>query len=203
MAVLGGQGFRGASTHEIARQAGVAQPLLMYHFPTKEDLWIAAVQRAIDAFLERFLPRFEALKDLEPADKLRAVFQDYARFAAEHPELHKLMIDASVCGEPSIAAVVETRLHSVFTLLCGEIEAAQKMGNMVSGDPVLLYYSLIGVAATVFSLRREFELLTGRDPRDPETVEAQASLLARLFFPAPRAGRRQPEDTGDDDRRPT
>jgi AcrR family transcriptional regulator len=169
----------------------------MYHFPTKADLWVAVAQDTIDAFLERFHPRFEALEGLDPASKLRIVFQDYVRFAAEQPELHKLMVDASVCGEPDLAGVVETRLRPVFELLCGEIEAAQKAGTMLPGDPVLLYYSLVGVAATVFSLRREVELLTGRDPREPETVEAQASLLAQLFFPVPRAGR-QREQKNDD-----
>ena len=65
---------------------------------------------------------------------------------------------------------------------------------MPPGDPMLLYYSLVGVAATVFSLRREVELLTGRDPREPETVEAQANLLAQLFFPAPRVGRQREKE---------
>ncbi len=192
LSVFGEQGYSGASTHEIAERAEVAQPLLMYHFPTKADLWVAAAESAIDAFLERFRPRFEALEGLDPASKLKIVFQDYARFAAEHPELHKLMIEASVCGEPNLAGLVETRLRPVFDLICGEIEAAQKAGTMLPGDPVLLYYSLVGVAATMFSLRREVELLSGRDPREPETVEAQANLLAKLFFPTPHLGR-QPE----------
>ncbi len=197
LSVFGEQGYRGASTHEIAERAEVAQPLLMYHFPTKADLWVAAAERAIDAFLERFRPRFEALEGLDPASKLRIVFQDYARFAAERPELHKLMIEASVCGEPNLAGLVETRLRPAFELLCGEIEAAQRAGTMLPGDPVLLYYSLVGVAATVFSLRREVELLSGRDPREPETVEAQANLLAQLFFSTPQPVR-QTQTKNDD-----
>ncbi len=202
LSVFGEQGYRGASTHEIAHRAEVAQPLLMYHFPTKADLWVAAAESAIDAFLEQFRPRFEALEGLDPASKLRVVFQDYARFAAQHPELHKLMIEASVCGEPNLAGLVETRLRPVFELLCREIEAAQKAGTMLPADPVLLYYSLVGVAATVFSLRREVELLSGRDPQEPETVEAQANLLAELFFSTPQAVR-QTQDKNDDQGRPT
>lgn len=197
LAIFSDHGYRGASTHEIAERAQVAQPLLMYHFPTKADLWLAVAQLAIDAFLERFRPRFEALEGLDPASKVRIVFQDYVRFAAERPELHKLMIDASVSGEPNLAGLVETRLRPVFELLRGEIVAAQKAGTMLPGDPVLLYYSLVGVAATVFSLRREVELLAGQDPREPETVEAQANLLAQLFFPAPRADQ-QTENKSDD-----
>ena len=54
---------------------------------------------------------------------------------------------------------------------------------MPAGDPGLIYYALVSVGVTLFSLTREFEILTGRDPREPDVVEEQASLLARLFFP--------------------
>ena len=64
------------------------------------------------------------------------------------------------------------------------IEAGQTAGNIPSGDPALIYYSMVAVASMVFALNKEFEVLTGRDPRDPDIVEAQADLLGRLFFPS-------------------
>ena len=41
--------FDGASTREIAAQAGVTQPLLNYHFRSKDALWYTAV----DGLFER------------------------------------------------------------------------------------------------------------------------------------------------------
>ena len=41
--------FDGASTREIAARADVTQPLVNYHFRSKEELWRAAV----DALFER------------------------------------------------------------------------------------------------------------------------------------------------------
>ena len=41
--------FDGASTREIAARAGVPQPLLAYHFRSKEDLWQAAVDSPFPA----------------------------------------------------------------------------------------------------------------------------------------------------------
>src|SRR3546814_1766093 len=35
--------FDGATTREIAQRAGVTQPLLNYHYRSKDDLWRAAV----------------------------------------------------------------------------------------------------------------------------------------------------------------
>ena len=41
--------FDGATTREIAARAGVTQPLLNYHFRSKDELWRAAV----DSLFER------------------------------------------------------------------------------------------------------------------------------------------------------
>jgi AcrR family transcriptional regulator len=167
----------------VGERAGVGQPLVVYHFPTKEDLWVAAVETALARFMERLLPDLEALEGLDPATRLKLVFQNYTRFSAQHSELLKIFIDANRRGGPSLARIVENHLRPTFERLCKLIEAAQEAGTMPAGDPGLIYYALVSVAVTLFSLTREFEMLTGRDPREPELVEEQASLLARLFFP--------------------
>src|SRR5271154_6628218 len=41
--------FDGATTREIAARAGVTQPLLNYHFRSKEELW----QASVDSLFER------------------------------------------------------------------------------------------------------------------------------------------------------
>lgn len=46
------RGFEGASTREIAREAGAKQPLLYYHFGSKADLYLAAVLDQLDRLHE-------------------------------------------------------------------------------------------------------------------------------------------------------
>ena len=183
LGVFAEHGYHGTSMRLVGEQAGVGQPLVVYHFPTKEDLWFAAVETAFAGFMERLLPDLEALKGLGPATRLSLIFQNYTHFSAQHPELLQVLIDANRRGGPSLARVVENHLRSTFERLCKLIEAAQEAGTMPAGDPGLIYYALVSVAVTLFSLTREFEMLTGRDPKEPEVVEEQASLLARLFFP--------------------
>ena len=38
--------YRGATTADIAREAGVSEPILYRHFPSKRDLYFACVDRA-------------------------------------------------------------------------------------------------------------------------------------------------------------
>jgi TetR/AcrR family transcriptional regulator len=183
LAVFAERGYDGTTMGRVAKRAGVGQPLVVYHFPTKEDLWVAAAEMALDKFMARLLPNLEALEGLDPAIRLSLIFQDYTRFSAGIPALLQIFIDMNRRGGPALDRVITDRLRPTYDRLRQLIEAAQRAGAMPAGDPGLIYYALISVAVTLFSLNREFELLTGRDPKDPDMVEAQASLLARLFFP--------------------
>jgi len=176
-------GYAGASINKIAERAGVAQPLVVYHFPSKDALWVASVEGALDQFMKRLLPDLEALKELDPATRLSLIFREFVRYSATVPAMLEIMIDANKRQSANLTKVVEDRLRPVYVRLCELIEAAQKTGAIPAGDPGLIYYSLIAVASTPFSLSREFKQLTGRDPLEPEMVEAQADLLVQLFFP--------------------
>ena len=41
--IFGEYGYKGASINMIAKHAGVGQPLVVYHFPTKEALWLSLI----------------------------------------------------------------------------------------------------------------------------------------------------------------
>jgi AcrR family transcriptional regulator len=46
--------YAGSTTAEIAREAGVSEPLLYRHFPSKRDLWAACLEAAWVEFREAF-----------------------------------------------------------------------------------------------------------------------------------------------------
>jgi len=188
LAVFAERGFEASSVSLMAERAGVGQSLVVYHFHSKEDLWVATVEWVLGRFLERLRPSVEALQGLDPATRLSLIFQDFTRYSARNPELFQVLIDANKRGGPGLARVAENQLRPVYERLRELIEAAQKAGAVPAGDPALIYYALVVIGSALFSLNREFELLTGRDPLDPDIVEAQASLLARLFFPGVEEG---------------
>ena len=176
-------GYDGASVNKIAESAEVPQPLVVYHFPSKDALWVASVEEALDQFMKRLLPELEAKSNLDPATRLSLIFREFVRYSATVPALLEIMIDANKRHGTNLTKVVENRLRPVYERLRVLIEAAQETGAIPAGDPGLIYYSLVAVASTPFSLNREFGQLTGRDLLAPEMVEAQADLLVRLFFP--------------------
>src|SRR5579872_2931091 len=59
------QSFDGATTREIAARAGVTQPLLNYHFSSKDELWQAAVDGLFADLHEALGTREQGLRGVD------------------------------------------------------------------------------------------------------------------------------------------
>jgi TetR/AcrR family transcriptional regulator len=181
-------GFDGATTREIAREAGVALAALPYHFTTKEALWRAAADRIFALLNETFRARFTGLEGVDLTTRLRLILRDFVRFAAAHPELHRFMIQEGMRQSPRLAWLVETHVRPMYDAVRAMIEAAQRAGMAPIGRPEHLHYMLIGAASSAYALSAEFELLTGMPANQEELVAEHVAALERMFFPEPAAG---------------
>lgn len=70
--------YAGSTTAEIAREAGVSEPVLYRHFPSKRDLWAACLDAAWDEFRTGFDSVVQEMLEAgsaagrAPADALRS-----------------------------------------------------------------------------------------------------------------------------------
>jgi len=65
------KGFKGTTTRELAKAAGVTEPVLYQHFATKKDLYTAIIESVCNMEQEAKDPRLEAA---EQAGDDRAFF---------------------------------------------------------------------------------------------------------------------------------
>jgi AcrR family transcriptional regulator len=96
--LLQDKGFNGFSYAHIAKELGVKNAAVHYHFPTKEDLGCAVVQRYRDRF--QLWVNNARVKDLSPQEKLNWFFDIYANMRADH-------------GKVCIAGALETEFNSI------------------------------------------------------------------------------------------
>lgn len=93
--VLGEQGYDKASMKEIAKEAGVAQGLINYYFPSKEELLFALFRQES----ARFCEQLEEINRLPVSEHL---IKDAMRFAMnlvdESPALHRLRFELFAIG---------------------------------------------------------------------------------------------------------
>lgn len=105
------KGFGDVSTGAIAREAGVSQSQIHYHFETKRKLWQQVFQRR---FAEYFAVQSSLLArdNFEGTERLDSSIRAYFRFFQEHPVFIKLLMRAQLeeadKDEPMSAELLST-----------------------------------------------------------------------------------------------
>jgi AcrR family transcriptional regulator len=127
-------GFHATGVDRIVAVAKVAKKTLYAHFPSKEDLIIAALSRKRAAFADKFLPAVLANSD-QPRDRLLSLFE-LAKSWFNDPDFYGCIfvnaaVEYSEPGHPINACAREFK-----TLLRGfALEQAQAGG---AADPEIL-----------------------------------------------------------------
>ena len=167
---FGTHGFDGASTRAIAERAGVHQPQINYHFDGKDELWRAAVDHLFARLDEAMVPV------TGPEELVRA----FVAFAADHPELNRIMVQEAPSGSGRLEWLVEHHVQSRFDLLAGLLDDGIEV--LGTRDPLVAWYTLIGAASLLYVNAPEGRLLTGRDPMGADVRAAHADAVVRMVL---------------------
>jgi AcrR family transcriptional regulator len=105
-------GLQGTKVSAIAADVGVAQPYVFSHFPTKRELFLAAVERCfekVSTLFEQAADDYERNGPQEPEeDKLKALGHAYMNAIADNPDQLLLQLQSyAACGDdPGIQLAV-------------------------------------------------------------------------------------------------
>lgn len=120
--------YASATTAEIARAAGVSEPILYRHFASKRDLWVACLDAAWD---EVRLPLAEKLASLKcgvdvPLDKIRSPW--------ESPRLANLWLQgmAGAGDDPMLRESVRRHMQDVHEAIADLIRTKQGLGAIAA-----------------------------------------------------------------------
>jgi AcrR family transcriptional regulator len=115
--------YAGATTAEIAREAGVSEPVLYRHFASKRDLWLACLDVAWDetrAVLEEKIAQFA--RGAEAG----------ARSPWRSPTMPNLWIQGlTEAGEdPVVRRAIRRHMRDVHGVVADQIRGAQALGTI-------------------------------------------------------------------------
>jgi bifunctional ADP-heptose synthase (sugar kinase/adenylyltransferase) len=140
------------------------------------------MDRLVRTFTTRQAERLDGLRGVDDVVKLRLLLEEFVRYSAADPNLHKLMTHAASRASPELDRLVSDYLHDYFKMIAMLIEKAQTKGQFVDGDPNHLHYLFIGAATRIFMQSPEVERVVGRSPLDPDFVVQHVEACMRLFF---------------------
>lgn len=176
------RGFDGASTRRIAERADAHQSQIRYHFDSKVELWQGCLSTLV-AELEEVIDEASA-SPTSPVGRMEGVIRGFVRFAAERPELNRIMIHEATAPSERLQWLVaeETgRRRDELADLWRQVQAA---GAAAPIDIDVLYHSLIGAASLLYANAPEAELF-GLDPTSPDLVRRHADALVAMFLRTP------------------
>lgn len=177
------KGFEGASTGEIASRAGAAQSAVPYHFGTKDFLWKAAGDQLFGLLAERLSTRLAGLQGVDVITTARLLLTEFVRFAAEHPELHRFMLQEGTGPSERLEWLVAKHVGPMGALLQGMLQGIESAGGPSLGPPTHVFYVLIGAVSTPYALAPQVRLTTGQDPSSEEYIQTHTEMILRLFIP--------------------
>ncbi len=116
-------GLQGTKVSAIAAEVGVAQPYVFSLFPTKRDLFLAAVDRCfekVSALFEEAAAAYERDGPQEPEeDQLKALGHAYMSRISENPDQLLLQLQAyAACGDDPGIQLAVRRNYARLVDLC-------------------------------------------------------------------------------------
>jgi AcrR family transcriptional regulator len=141
--------YRGATTAEIAREAGITEPILYRHFGSKRDLYLACLDEAWRQFREFA----EESLETNPADCLGAIADAYVAKRAKL-RVVDLWIQAltEASEDPVIAKALRQQIREVHDFFADVIRRGQADGVVnPDRDPVAEAWIFVsgGLLATI------------------------------------------------------
>jgi AcrR family transcriptional regulator len=173
---FGAFGFEGTSTRAVAERAGVTHTLVLYHFQSKDKLWIATVEDALKSYGESLAANIATAPERSAREALSTFIEQFVRMSAHYPEIHRLMTMHSNQDTKRLEWIIDHFIRGHFTFVRDLIRRGQSEGSVRQCDPARLYYLIIGAGGTPFTLRTEYKALTGRD------VFSEAEVLRNIAF---------------------
>lgn len=179
---FGAFGFEGTSTRAVAERAGLSHPLLLYHFDSKDQLWQSTMEDVLGRYQSALYARLGQVDVTDAGAGLRAFIENFVEFSAKVPQLHRIMTQESTQGSERIHWLIDAHMLDSFSQVCDMIRRGQASGTVRKGDPERLYYAVIGLGGTLFSVSTEFGLMTRRDVFSPSEVRKTIELIFDFLF---------------------
>lgn len=158
------KGLAGARVDVIAEEAAANKRMLYYYFGSKDDLYVAVLERAYGAM--RLREKELKLTDLFPLEAIRRLVEFKFDYYVENPRIISLLAAENMNGGKYLKHSRRLRaMHlTLVDMLCEVLTAGQSQGVIKRDiDPFQLYVSMSALSYFYFSNSATLSTGFGRD----------------------------------------
>ena len=132
-------GFRGSTIDQIALEAGLSKPNILYYFDSKDTIHTMLLSR----LLEKWLEPLERMQDSnDPVAEICAYVTRKLEMARDYPRESRLFANEILQGAPHIINELSGPLHDLTQLKADLIQSWVAAGKIATVDPHHLIFSI-------------------------------------------------------------
>ncbi|MFN0010552.1 MAG: TetR/AcrR family transcriptional regulator [Phycisphaerales bacterium] len=128
--VFARRGYAGTTTAELAKEAGITEPIIYRHFKGKRELFVALIERTGDGTIAEWE---ESMKDAhDPAERISRLLSANPMVVSKGRAAYRVIVQAMMdVEEVGVREALQGHIAKLHAFLVGEVKAAQDSG-MVS-----------------------------------------------------------------------
>ena len=171
-------GLRGSTLDQIADEAGLSKPNLLYYFPSKDAIYTALLERLLDTWLE---PLVQMNPDGDPVKEILAYVQRKLDMSRDFPRESRLFANEILQGAPHIADHLSQDLRRLVDEKAVVLRAWIKAEKIAPTDPYHLIFSIWAMTQHYADFDVQVRAVLGRDtPYDDVAAHLEQTFRAIL-----------------------
>lgn len=182
------RGFEGSSLRDMASRAGTTHGLIRHHFGSKENVFRAVVDYAINIYAREHLPIILSLSEADFAnvqtliEAHKKLLRSFARISARNPEIMRILMFEAASSSKRMTYIYEQidvldKQYDVFFARLAEFGVLKQFDH----DSCFLFLLLnLGLVFGMTSLSSQY---LGGDILSDKQVEAQADRIIATLYP--------------------
>ncbi len=177
------QGYEGTSIAEIAALAGVAKPLIHYHFSSKEELWYSAIDEAFGAMMKELETMRAAAIGLPPEQVINMLALSSVQFACRFHYLVSIVDDEARSAGPRsdyLLRIFQIPSLSAASAIIDILNSTMRKGRAPVPAEHLVP-AFMGAASFPFVNQQATKSAFGSDVRNDDYARRHAEFLASLL----------------------
>lgn len=137
--VFSAHGFRGSTVDQIASEAGLSKPNLLYYFPTKEAIHTALLSGLLETWLA---PLHDLDAEGDPMEEILAYIRRKLEMSRDLPRESRLFANELVQGAPRIHESLSSDLKALVDEKTSILTGWMDQGKIARLHPYHLIFSI-------------------------------------------------------------
>jgi len=176
--VFSAHGFRGSTLDQIAAEAGLSKPNILYYFNGKEDIHVALLNQLMETWLD---PLEQMDAQGEPLDEILAYVRRKLDMAQAYPRESRLFANEILQGAPRMGPHLQARLKPLVDEKAALIQGWAAAGRIAPVDPRHLIFSIWATTQHYADFDAQVQVLMPEGGVFPGAAEYLEMMFRRML----------------------